>query len=301
MNTSWHSYPSIYALGHNALGELLMDPVLIEEKVDGSQFSFGVFEENGERVFRCRSKGCIMVPDAPEKMFQAAVDTARALPLRPGWTYRAEYLAKPKHNVLAYARTPKDHLIIFDINDAEESYLGYDEKAAEAARLGLEVVPRLFEGALTTLDTVLPLLDTPSVLEGQKIEGFVIKNYSRFGRDKKVLMGKFVCAEFKESHSKEWKLMNPTKTDIVDALIAGLKTDARFHKAVQHLRESGAICGEPRDIGALIKEVQADIEKECEAEIKDALFKYALPKIRRGVVAGLPEWYKSQLAQSQFS
>jgi hypothetical protein len=39
--SSWHSYSSIYALGHKALAELFMEPVLIEEKVDGSQFSFG--------------------------------------------------------------------------------------------------------------------------------------------------------------------------------------------------------------------------------------------------------------------
>lgn len=55
MGDSWHSYPSTFALGHRAIADLLLDPVLVEEKVDGSQFSFGVFEQDGERVIRCRA------------------------------------------------------------------------------------------------------------------------------------------------------------------------------------------------------------------------------------------------------
>lgn len=39
MTDSWHSYPSIYALGHRAIVDLLKGPVFIEEKIDGSQFS----------------------------------------------------------------------------------------------------------------------------------------------------------------------------------------------------------------------------------------------------------------------
>ena len=38
------SYPKIYNLGHKYLEELFLDDVLIEEKIDGSQISFGVIE-----------------------------------------------------------------------------------------------------------------------------------------------------------------------------------------------------------------------------------------------------------------
>lgn len=101
---SWSSYPSIFALGHRAIAELTNFPVHVQEKVDGSQFSFGVFD--GE--IRVRSKGAEMYPEAPEKMFQKAVDTVKALQdiLIDGFTYRGEYLAKPRHNTLAYDRTP---------------------------------------------------------------------------------------------------------------------------------------------------------------------------------------------------
>jgi hypothetical protein len=54
---SWHSYPSIYNLGHRALQDLLTVSVNVEEKVDGSQFSFGITEE-GE--IKLRSKGAVI-------------------------------------------------------------------------------------------------------------------------------------------------------------------------------------------------------------------------------------------------
>jgi hypothetical protein len=114
--SSWHSYPSIYNFGHKAICDLLKHDVLVEEKVDGSQFSFGVFKTVGEDdpditapvMLRVRSKGAVMHPDAPEKMFTKAVESVKEREhlLTLGWTYRGEYLQKPKHNALAYDRVP---------------------------------------------------------------------------------------------------------------------------------------------------------------------------------------------------
>ena len=285
MNTSWHSYPSIFALGHRAVSDLFLDDVIVEEKVDGSQFSFGRFD--GE--LKCRSKGATINVDVPEKMFAEAVEVVKSLDLTNGWTYRAEYLKKPKHNSLAYDRIPTNHLIVFDINSNEEEYIPYDAKRGEANRLGLETVPLLFSGRIDSPQSILGYLETVSVLGGQKIEGVVIKNYARFGLDKKALMGKYVSEAFKEVHSKEWKDGNPKQGDVIQRLILGLKTPARWNKAVQHLRERGELTDSPKDIGALIKEVQIDVSKECEDEIKEALYAYALPQIRRAVTGGLPE------------
>ena len=92
------SYSSIFNLGHKALVELFADDVLIEEKVDGSQFS--MMQINGETF--CRSHSQQINIDYPDKMFSLAVDVAKSLPLQDGWIYRGEYLQKPKHNSLAY-------------------------------------------------------------------------------------------------------------------------------------------------------------------------------------------------------
>ena len=66
------------------------------------------------------------------------------------------------------------------------------------------------------------------------------------------------------------------------------------------MRELSQIEDSPRDIGALIKEVHADIEKECVDLIATKLLEWALPKIKRGVVRGLPEHYKGELLKRQF-
>lgn len=295
---SWHTYPQIYALGHKALKNLLSGPVLIEEKVDGSQFSFGRFGNE----LKIRSKGKNIFLDAPEKMFIKAIESVKTIEsqLTDGWTYRAEYLQKPKHNVLAYERTPKSHIMVFDINSGHEEYLSYEEKLKEASRLGLETVPVIFQGILTDYSMFQDLLKTMSVLGSQKIEGVVVKNYDQYGPDKKVLMGKFVSEEFKEVHANEWKNSNPSQNDILTTIQNKYKTPARWQKSVQHLKEVGLIEGTPKDIGLLIKEAGSDLLKECESEIIEDLKKWALPHIVRGAVRGLPEWYKEQLAKQQF-
>lgn len=298
--TSWHSYPSIYALGHRAVRDILATPVLVQEKVDGSQVSFGLFPGTDAEPLRVRSKGADLNVLAPEKLFARAVEVIRGLPLREGWTYRGEYLAKPKHNALAYDRTPRQHIILFDVSVGHEDYLPYDAVREEAARLGLEVVPRLHEGVVESLEMFRELLSRTSVLGGQPVEGVVVKNYAMFGPDKKVLMAKFVSEKFKEVHAAEWKTANPKAGDVVEALIARYRTPARWEKAAQHLREAGALEQSPRDIGALFREVPADVLRECGDEIRDALMAWAWPKVQRGITAGLAEWYKEELLRAQF-
>lgn len=296
MNTSWHSYPKVWALGHAAIKELFLDDVLVEEKVDGSQISFGRFD--GE--LKIRSKGQELVVDYPEKMFALGVGVIKKLDLKDGWTYRGEYLQKPKHNVLAYFRVPKQHIILYDINTGEEDYVSYDEKAQEAERIGLEVVPLLHHGKIFAADELTEFLETVSILGGTPIEGMVIKNYARFTPDKKAMMGKYVSERFKERHANDWKRANPTGKDVAQGIIESLRTEARWGKAVQHIKEDGLHEGSPRDIGNLMKALHQDIEDEETDYIKDTLYSHYIKQIKRGVAGGLPEWYKEKLMKSQF-
>jgi hypothetical protein len=292
MSNHLNSYPSIYALGHRAVADILLTPVVVEEKIDGSQFSMARI--NGELV--CRSKGQHLTIGAPEKMFALGVETAAALDLRDGWTYRGEYLNTPKHNTLAYARTPIRNVIIFDVMTAPETYLPPAEKAAECERIGLECVPVLFEGLAKDLTSIAALIDAPSVLGGVPMEGAVIKNYNLFTADKKIAIAKVVSDSFKEKHGADWASRNPTQRDVVEILIAELKTEARWNKAIQHLRDEGRLAGEPKDIGPLLKELQADTAKEEAEYIKERLFKQFWPQILRGINYGFPEFYKAALA-----
>jgi hypothetical protein len=288
----------VFAIGHRAISDIFLEPVLVEEKIDGSQFSFGVID--GE--VSMRSKGAIVHKDSPEGMFSAGVHSVLELAdrLKPGWTYRCEYLQKPKHNVLAYGRVPAHNVILFDINTGTEVYLSRSEKEVEAERIGLEIVPKLFEGMVYSSENLFALLENVSILGAVKIEGIVAKNYARFGIDKKAMMGKFVSEHFKEVHNKEWKANNPVIGDIVERLIATLRTEARWQKSVQHLADAGKLETSPRDIGNLIAEVKKDVLAEESDYIKEKLYEWAKDRISRAVTHGLPEWYKKQLVEKSF-
>jgi len=287
-----HSYSTIFAIGHKAILDLLQGPVVVEEKIDGSQLSFGIID--GE--LQCRSRKQQIVIDAPEKIFKEAVKVIATLDLMPEWTYRGEFLSKPKHSSLCYERIPINHIILFDVMIGDQNFLIPEAKLAEASRLGLECVP-LFAKDIVTLDELKEFLSRESILGGTQVEGIVVKNYSQFAPDKKVAMGKLVSADFQEVHQETWRKDNPSKKEFILGIIESLRTEARWQKSVQHLREAGKLEGTPRDIGSLIKEVPNDILVEEEERLKELLFTHFWSDIRRGVTRGLPEWYKRQLAE----
>lgn len=292
-----HGYSSIYNLGHKLAENLFKNEVLIEEKVDGSQFSFGKYDG----VLHMKSKGAILYPPVANNLFKAATEYVISIQdkLVGGYTYRGEVLHRPKHNALTYGRVPKHNIVIFDIDAGEQKYLDYENKYAEAQAIDLEVVPIFYEGLVENVEQMKEFFEKESFLGGVKIEGFVIKNYEQFGADKKVLMGKWVSEAFKEVHGAEWKKSNPNKHDVIQNLVTMYKTEARWNKAIQHLQEKGLLQDAPQDIGLLMKEVSSDVFKEEADTIKEKLFEMAWPQISRGITGGLPEFYKNKLAEKQ--
>jgi hypothetical protein len=288
-------YSKVKALGHRDILGILDDPVIVQEKIDGSQISFGVI---GDEI-SIRSSGADIYPESPPKMFNKAVEQIlkRKDILKVGYIYRGEYLSKPKHNTLAYERVPKDNIILFDIDAGGLcNYLSYEDVAKEAERIDLEVVPLLYRGKVT-IDILKGFLGTPSILGGQNIEGVVVKNYGMFTGDKKTAMAKVVDTAFQEKHQKSWRENNPTRADIIGQIVETYRTEARWQKALQHLREEDRILGEPKDIGSLIAEVKRDVQDECEEEIKQKLYDYFWKDIKRRITHGLPEWYKEKLLE----
>jgi hypothetical protein len=299
--SSWTTYPKLFNLGHPNIVSLFNDTVLIEEKVDGSQFSFGFIEG----VLRCKSKNAPIDVDGPPDLFGPAVETVKRLhaegKLTPEWTYRGEAFKSAHHNSLTYDRAPAGGIMLFDIARSHENYLSRGEKEAEAARLGLELVPVIYVGRVGSPQELNALLDRVSVLGGQKIEGIVIKNYARFAVDGKPLMGKLVSEAFREVNRETWKGMKETSGDIIDKLAIAYATTARWEKAIQHLRDDGRLTNSPKDIGELMKEVALDVRAECTEEMKAILFKWAWEKLHRRLTHGLPGWYKNRLVEQQFA
>jgi hypothetical protein len=296
-----HSYPKVFNMGHPAIASLFDGAVVVQEKIDGSQFTFGVI--GGE--LHCRSKGAVIHVETTDNNFRAAVETAKRLHAKgllvEGWQYRGEAMRNQKHNTVLYERAPSGNVILFDVDTGLENRISDPEELRSVAdALGLECVPTFFHGVVSSIDDLKRLLETPSCLGGT-MEGVVAKNYSRWGKDGKMLMGKVVSEDFREAHAHDWRKRNPTRTDVVEAVVACYKTDRRWEKAVERMRDAGKLEHSPRDIGPLMKEIPADIRAECEHEIKEALFKHFWPQIERGVRHGFPEWYKQRLLAAQFA
>lgn len=303
---SWHSYPSIFNLGHKAIEKLFTVECYVEEKVDGSQFSFGMIETESDPLrLRVKSKNVEMFVGAPAGMFEEGVQYVQSIShlLTPGWTYRGEYLKKPAHNSLSYERVPKNHIALFDVSVGDGVFGGRELVESEAKRLGVDCVPLLLNHTPTESELRGLLDNTESMLGAQKIEGVVIKQKTTllWGPDKKPLIGKFVSERFREIHKQKWGENNPNKGDVIEKIASEVCTVARWEKAISHLKEDGRLENSPRDIGLLMKEIPLDVEKEEQEYIKDRLYKAFMPEIRRRLTSGFPQWYKEKLMHEQFN
>ena len=290
------SYSSPFNFGHRALGMLFDNPVIVQEKIDGSQISFGVLD--GELSIRSRRQE---IHIGEKSMFGLAIQYIQSIEseLTPEYKYRGEFLAKPKHNTLCYDRVPENHIILYDIDKGDQDYMNSAELENEANRIGLECVPFLAHWVeKPTIEKLQEITNQKSILGNVIMEGVVIKNYDRYDEQtKKTLMGKYVSEAFREKHTGDWKKRNPGQIDVIMKIIEEYSTEARWMKAVQHLKEEGKIKGEVQDIGILLKEVSVDILNEDGEQIKERLMKYFWKKIARGVTRGLPEWYKNYLME----
>jgi hypothetical protein len=274
--------------------------VVVQEKVDGSQFTFGVI--GGE--LHMRSKGAAIYSPVQDKLFRGASETAERLFgagfLIEGWQYRCEAICGPRHNTKEYSRAPVGNVVLFDVDTGLEDRVSDPSCLEEiAGALDLEVVPTFYVGVVEDIVQLKALLDTKSMLGGTNVEGVVIKNYARWGKDGKMLMGKIVSEDFREAHKLSWVKTNPGKGDVLERLRDAYRSERRWEKAVERMRDAGKLQDAPQDIGPLLKSVQSDVEEECAAEIAEALLKAFLPDIKRGSTAGLPEWYKARLLTQQ--
>ena len=176
MNNIFPAFPKIFTIGgHDYIRDIFDGPVEVTEKVDGSQFAFGVFD--GELM--CRSKGKQQHVEQPDKMFEPGVEYLLSVKdhMEEGLVYYAEYLKGPHHNTLHYERTPRNHFAVFGIMDTKNANVFMDSHtvlqfAAEA--IGVDVVPLVYQGEIEQASEVLDMIERESYLGGAKIEGVVI-------------------------------------------------------------------------------------------------------------------------------
>lgn len=293
------AFTKIFTIGTDYIRDIFNEDVEVSEKIDGSQLCFG--KVGGE--LHIRSKGAQLYIANPEKMFAQAIDYIEQIQdrLPEGIVFYSEYMNKPKHNTLKYERVPKNNIMLFGVMHISQRF---ELNIADYAdMLDIECVPIIHVGKIGDISELMNFMDRQSVLGGTKIEGIVVKNYSRKfllgGTPMPLMAGKYVSETFKEVHRERWGKEEKTKGRL-ETFMESFRTEARWEKAIQHLQERGEIENEPRDIGKLIKEIHVDIEAEEIDAIKEFLYKEFKNELRRKASAGVAEWYKKRLAEEAF-
>jgi hypothetical protein len=296
---AWHSYPKVWNLGHPQVDRIFEGPVVVQEKYDGSQFSFGVIEGN----LRTRSRGREFDPNFPPNLFKPTVEYVMNLfekgKLVEEWVYRGEAFRKEKHNMACYGRIPSGHMVLYDIGTSYCTFADPLAVKTEAESLGFEPAYRFGSVSKIDMPAIQQMLQTTSSLGKCLVEGVVVKNYSQFTRDGKVMMAKYVSEAFRESHKSNPEF-NKNKKDFVEAIGLTYNNAMRFEKAVQHLRDQDLLLGEHKDIGPLLKELNSDLEEEEAENIKEMLYSKWRKDIMKVANRGFAEWYKQKLAERQF-
>lgn len=306
-----HSFPKIMAVGSRPVSSIFEDSVEITEKLDGSQFAFGMLGSKLDSVLCMRSKGAIIYTDAVQSLFAPVVAYVTAiqkkLPLNI--VFYGETLHKPKHNTLAYDRVPKHNFALFGIHYLDEDRWGTSEDMQEFANiLDFDVVPVLYKGYVKyTFDKtkfVQEFLEKESYLGGQKIEGVVIKNYHKqtnIANDiyTPFMSAKYVSEHFKEVHQNRWGSEEKPKGKW-ESFCNQYLSEARWDKAVIHLKERGLLKESPSDIGMLLKEVNQDITLEEKETIKEFLWSIHKKELLGIATRGLAEWYKQKLVKDTY-
>lgn len=294
-------YQKVLQLGDPVIQEITNGYVIVEEKIDGSQFRICI---NPDGSIICGSKSVDYDQKPPEQMFKKVTEETSErikgyLTSEPINIF-AEFLQSPHHNALSYDRIPTNNLVIFDVF-SNGNWWTHIDKVVLAQELGVDIIPKIWEGdgKELTREKILELLKTVSYLGGATIEGIVIKNYDKFYDltrfpyygGSMFLAGKFVRQEFKEMNNAVWE---SNKKD-VKWLAESLRTPARWEKAVNHLKEQGKLQDNMRDMPNLIGEIIRDVEDEQGEYIKEQLFQLYWREIKAHLTKGLPEWYKEKL------
>jgi len=300
------AFPKIWGVGANKIvQDIFSGPVEITEKIDGSQFAFGKID--GE--LKMRSKGRVIEIGCADKMFQKAEDHVLSIEdtLPDNTVFYCEYLNKPKHNVLSYANAPTNNLVLFGVYHLKDFRFLNTGAAREiwADMLGIDAVPVLANNiVISNPEELLSYLKTESYLGKEKIEGVVVKNYEKemfFNEQLYPIQAvKYVSEAFKERHSNNWSKENTGKGKW-DSYKGSFCTEARWHKAIQHLRDNGELTDSPKDIGPLMKEIHNDITEEEKENIQAFLWKEFKGDLLRTATRGMPEWYKEYLLKESFS
>lgn len=305
MRSPAESYGSIDNI--NKVGNFTApEEMVLQEKIDGSQFRFQEqWEEDGGSRLVCWSRGQRLNNAAPPNLFAPAVATAQKLwrekLLIPGAVYVAEAMASKRHNVINYGRAPVGGMVLFDVFQGPSlGYASPELVKCIGERLGLEVAP--YHGSITAGGAVYgkTLEEKASVAEsllGGPIEGFVLKGRAATDRGGGLLKFKVINPAYGETK----RMPKTPREDWLLSFGSELATPMLWGKAVLRLKEAGALTDTSKDIGAVIRSVIADIDKEHTEALSAVLWGRFRKTAYSNAINGLAQWYQARLVDEMLA
>jgi len=190
MSSISHLQDLYHKKGNEFINNLFNSFVTVNEKMDGSAFTFERDVDNGKFKFykRDQRNPITMVDRTIMKYYEKPIQYIESLPphviqlIPRGWRFGLEYFSSPQPLEIAYDRVPKNNLILsyvhkLDNGKAKSTIQSKEDLDKWADLLGVERPPIIFQGKLTEGQkrSILEFVNTPfsDLIEEFRTKSFV--------------------------------------------------------------------------------------------------------------------------------
>ena len=190
MSSISHLQDLYHKKGNEFINNLFSSFVTVNEKMDGSAFTFERDIDNGKFKFykRDQRNPITMVDRTIMKYYEKPIQYIESLPphiiqlIPRGWRFGLEYFSSPQPLEIAYDRMPNNNLILsyvhkLDNGRAKSTIQSKEDLDKWADLLGVEKPPIIFQGKLTDGQkrSILEFINTPfsDLIEEFRTKSFV--------------------------------------------------------------------------------------------------------------------------------
>lgn len=273
--------------------------IIIQEKVDGSQLT--IFKRNDTLHFYNKNNPCNPKGKPWLNSYISLINHPEFF--QDGYFYHGEAMKDCRPVTCIYQRVPRYHWTIYEIIKSDGTILTPEEMIEHLKLTNLETVQILYDSKIhltNPFDIESIILELMKKVEtgeissslGGKMEGIVVKRLNYNGS---TYRGKFVRKEFQEAHrQKKEKITEVPMETFIQNIGEIYNTEARKRKAMQHLKEKEKWndINMESNITYLVNELDEDLLKEAEMDIKNMLFIRFWPEISKNARGDLSSFVK---------
>jgi hypothetical protein len=229
-------YQHVERLGHDDALGLLDGTVVVQEKLDGANFTVAKHPTRG--IIMASRNNVISVGGTPSTGFNGAIDYVLNHPgfndifsMHPDWVLRGEWLVRHSIN---YAKEFMGKFYCFDVQDGNGAYIPVETYAPYLNAAQILMVPVLATIDKPTHDQLVEYTKGGGYFGAEQKEGIVVKRYDFVNKYGRVTWGKLVAADFKEANKIH---MGAAKHDPIEIKFAALIKDEDILKVIHKLKD----------------------------------------------------------------